>query len=341
MPHRVFLWFAIPIGLLLVWFTPPFQSPDEQFHFYRAVHIAEGHWVGNIRGGDRVGGELPVGIVAVAEHFRRLRFDYSARTDAADILHADSIKLRRESRIFADFPNTGYMPPASYFPASAAIYGLLKLDVSPLMLLYGARLASFLVWLLLLYRAIRLIPMLRWLMVFLALLPAHIALCTTLNPHTILYGAAFYLIGRVFRWAYFDRGKVYRREWWSFLASAMFLTLNYFVYSPLTALFLLVKPQKTGGWLSFFRRIFTLVILQITLILVWSKYTTDWFISYDNYDITVRDQLTINPGVNPDDQLTYIKADPLRFVGIGIRSFEASAPATMAHYFGKFGWEKN
>ncbi len=341
MPHRVFLWFAIPVGLVLIWFIPPFQSPDEHFHFYRAVHVAEGHWVGNIRGGDRVGGMLPAGVISVAEHFRRLRFDYDARTDAADISKAGAMKLRLDSLVFADFPNTGYMPPASYFPAAIAIYTGIKIGFSPLMLLYAARLATFLLWLLLMYRAIRLMPMLRWLMVFLALLPAHIALATTLNPHNLMYGVSFYLIGRAIRWAYFERGKVYRHEWWTFLTGAMFLTLNYFVYAPITAVFLLVSPRKTGGWLSFSRRIFTLIILQVALVIMWSKYTTDWFIPYDSYDTTVRDQLTMNPGVNPEAQLKFIKSDPIRFLSIEVTSIIDSAPATMAHYFTKFGWEKN
>ena len=44
-PPAVFLRIALAFGVILALLTPPFQSPDEHLHFYRALQIADGHLI--------------------------------------------------------------------------------------------------------------------------------------------------------------------------------------------------------------------------------------------------------------------------------------------------------
>jgi hypothetical protein len=40
-PARLFLPFAIVFGLVMTFLTPPFQSPDEPAHFFRAYQVSD------------------------------------------------------------------------------------------------------------------------------------------------------------------------------------------------------------------------------------------------------------------------------------------------------------
>ena len=45
-PEVVFLYFALMFGLSLLVTVPPFQTPDEPHHFFRAYQVSEGIMVG-------------------------------------------------------------------------------------------------------------------------------------------------------------------------------------------------------------------------------------------------------------------------------------------------------
>jgi hypothetical protein len=67
-PDIVFLALAPLVGLACLILTPPFQVADEPSHFFRIVQIAEGGLVGERRGAE-AGGDIPAGLIAMAEHF--------------------------------------------------------------------------------------------------------------------------------------------------------------------------------------------------------------------------------------------------------------------------------
>lgn len=40
----IFVLFAMFLGLILIFFIPPFQSPDEPVQFLKAYSVSEGHF---------------------------------------------------------------------------------------------------------------------------------------------------------------------------------------------------------------------------------------------------------------------------------------------------------
>ena len=61
--NRVALRLALFSGLLWVALIPPFQSPDEPNHFFRAWQISEGHFFPEKTADRRLGGVLPESVV--------------------------------------------------------------------------------------------------------------------------------------------------------------------------------------------------------------------------------------------------------------------------------------
>ena len=68
---RIFLWIAALFGVLYIFITPPFQAPDEFFHFYRIYQLSEGQVLA-IKEGNQVGGPLPRSLQTVSLAFSGL-----------------------------------------------------------------------------------------------------------------------------------------------------------------------------------------------------------------------------------------------------------------------------
>jgi len=49
--HHIFFSIGLVFGVIILWLTPPFQSPDETNHYHRSAHIASGHLMGDVRDG--------------------------------------------------------------------------------------------------------------------------------------------------------------------------------------------------------------------------------------------------------------------------------------------------
>ena len=62
--QRLVRWFVVVgavVGVLFAVLSPPFASPDEATHFFRAYQLSEGHVFAD-RHGHRVGGMLPSSV---------------------------------------------------------------------------------------------------------------------------------------------------------------------------------------------------------------------------------------------------------------------------------------
>ncbi len=66
----LFLLYAVPLAIALAWITPPFQNPDAESHFLRAVQIAGGELVGTRYGPGNAGGRVDPAASVAAAPFR-------------------------------------------------------------------------------------------------------------------------------------------------------------------------------------------------------------------------------------------------------------------------------
>ena len=125
--------------------VPPFQSPDEENHFLRAVQLAQGSVVGRpTPDRSNAGAFLPSGAITVVESFRYLAGKPTVRLDRPALSQARSVEWDWKHQQFAGFGNTVIYPPFLYTPAVIGIW--IASSISPLALdgLYAARLSNVL-----------------------------------------------------------------------------------------------------------------------------------------------------------------------------------------------------
>ncbi|MBL7826214.1 MAG: DUF2142 domain-containing protein [Saprospiraceae bacterium] len=313
-------------GLIYVCLVPPFQAPDESNHFLRAYQISEGRFFPETTG-SRLGGDLPQQAGAVCDSFIYLRLKENAHLNAGLFKRMWNQPPLEQQRRFTDFANTAIYIPAAYTPQAAAIAAVRLLGASPLQCLYAARLANLLVWLMLVFASVRLLPLGSRSVLFFALLPASLVIAASASADVLTNGLC----------------------WW-FLAASLVAPTSSFRFFKQTVVIGLISAYKiitlplsllmyTHAYTR--RQVTVLTGVGLIFAIGWGLTAANWFIPYDQYDPGYRDTQTLNSGVDPTRQIQYILAHPFNFLSTMVHSMVEAVPSMAAHLTGKFGWEKN
>ena len=116
-----YLLLALPLILLCVFLTPPFQVADEENHFLRATQIARGEFVAARLGADNAGGLVDGGAAWLAHAFDGLKFHPERRRDVAAEQELGRISWGAVPPVVAGFGNTAIYPPFAYAPVAAGL----------------------------------------------------------------------------------------------------------------------------------------------------------------------------------------------------------------------------
>lgn len=317
--------FITLFGLIFALLVPPFQSPDEPNHFMRAWQVSEGQFFPE-HAENRLGGMLPASLSEVCDTFNFLKNDPGARLNPQTLWNTLAIPLQAENRQFTDFANTAIYAPTAYIPQAAAIALLRPLGATPLQLLYAARMANLLVWMLLVSATLRLMPFMRDALAAIALLPATLCIAASANADVLTNGLCWFLIAALL-------AKPSASSFYEKLLPAVLVAANKLIAVPLLL---------TGYFSRLDRRTVAILCLSGVLAAIfWGRLAQQWFIPYDAYDPAFRDTQTLNSGVDPARQMAFVVENPVFFIKICTESILQALPSMAAHFVGKFGWEKN
>lgn len=348
-PHKVFLIIGLVFGLLFIFLTPPFLAPDEWMHFDRAYLTSEGRCKAekfSTQSGYFVGAMLPEGV-GIVEELAELNLPYSPRNvrrlpSLQTYLHDKYLSKRKFSKqtilslfnmplhrsvpllahkLLVPFPNTALYLPHLYLPQAVGIALGRLLGLPMIALMYAGRLLNLLVWLCLIYIAIRTTPVLKWLFLLYALTPTSLFQSSSLSADSLTNALSILLTAVVFHYAY-DREEMTARLAVIFpLALAVSVSKLYFV---LVLLYLLVPVQKIGNRKRYWTSFLLLTILSAVSVLLWRYYANDIYVP-------------LKPGISPPDQLKYIFHNPTAYISVLWRTFLNSGIYCAQTFVGKLG----
>lgn len=325
--NRAALRLALFSGLLWAALIPPFQSPDEPNHFFRAWQISEGYFFPEKTADRRLGGVLPESASKCAQAFAGLKGNDTARLTLLQWRAEWARPLRPDARRFTDFANTAIYAPTAYVPQAVGIAVGRLVGLPPLGLLYAARLCNMLCWWGLLWVAARGAAPLFRAPVVIACLPASGVLAASANADVLTNGLCCWLL------ACWLRSE--KPAFAPLAAAGVLICVHKLIVWPLLLLFF-TGPGRLPG-----RQALVLCSLGLAAALSWSAFADRWFIPYDAYHPDFRDSQTLNEGVEPRAQLAGVTAHPFTFLKITAQSAARALPSSAAHLAGKFGWEKN
>lgn len=165
-PEWLYFVLALPVVMIFVFITPPFQGPDEEAHYIRVQYIANGQFVpaGSSHG-------IPSSIQDVTKtvfYEDDIRGRTTAHYELSRTKEALGIKLN---------PQETYTPamvsysPLAYLPAIPGVVISNWLNLSPLISMYVARISLALASIAVFFFAIRLLPGKKYLLVAIGLIP--------------------------------------------------------------------------------------------------------------------------------------------------------------------------
>lgn len=161
-PESLFLLLFIPLSLGMMLVMPIWRAPDEPAHLQRTWQISLGNWFPD----EQTNGVFmePSNLLSgVRDHRQTTLYNVITKWDS---------QMDTENLVESDLgANTGIYPVSNYFPQAIGMAVVRLFTKSRMAIFYGARIAAWLVSLLLFYYAIRKMPAGKYAMVAVTLMP--------------------------------------------------------------------------------------------------------------------------------------------------------------------------
>ena len=336
-PENFFLVIALTYGIAIMLLTPPYQVPDEIHHFYRAYQVSERHFK-PIQKDQRLGGEIPVAITNSTVDMLKVRWSAVRQTSYTEIDDDFNIPLLPDEKDFVDFPNTALYSPISYIPQAFAIAVLRKLNLPLLYIFYGARLFTFLVWVIGIFYVLKMLPLFKWLFALLALLPMSLYINSSLSADSVTNSLAFISIAYILKCA-FSKNQFTHRNFIILSLLTLLLACAKIVYTPLILLYLIIPLKKFRTKKMFLIYFTAILFISIISILALSGNVKSSYIPYYSYNEQYRTQnIDVYIGSDMTAQLNNVLNNPIGFTHVISCSLTAPFDMYSVGYVGTFGW---
>ncbi|MFM5929938.1 MAG: DUF2142 domain-containing protein [Novosphingobium sp.] len=331
-PLRLYLILAPILYLAFALLTPPFQTPDEPQHLFRAWQLSGGGIIAEKRGG-AVGGDLPPGVLAAAEaelgtlapHARRgiNPRPWAERLSRATPVDAD------QPWVFGNFLGSAPYSPAGYGPQVLAVWTGKALGLSVETIVRLGRVLNAALALALIALAMRTLPMGRNVLLIVGLLPMTAACAGSFGQDGLVIGAAALLVATGLRAAFVRPWTV--RDGVQAAVLAAVLTLAKFVYLPLAAVGLFAgkryRQLRSPGWRP--------APMPLLATLAAGLLFMGWFALVSHLTVSMMPGRPL-----PADQLRHMLANPLAFPTALAGTYDLPGLFQISMSLVKFGWLK-
>lgn len=200
--HVVFIYLALIFGLIFIFLTPPFQSPDEDSHFKKAYLISKGQI---IKSSDNIidGYYLPQDMIKYSYEKTSKMSNRNWKYTYSDFYNDNFMTVEYSNEILSDFSaeDVSIIP---YIPASVGIFiarhtsnMLISGMPSTAYMLYFARFFNLIAYVILGALAIKITPILKKTMMTVLLLPMSLFLGSMMSYDSILISISLLTIALI------------------------------------------------------------------------------------------------------------------------------------------------
>ncbi len=334
-PQHFFLFVAISFFLLLNIVTPPLQAPDEFNHFYKAYQIAGGQFLPN-KVDNRLGGEIPNSINKFVFSFDNAATEKRLTLSKQDVFNGFHITYTQDTARFKDFPNTSYYSPISYLPQAISIFITKQFTCSVATMYYAARLFAFLLWLICMFFVIKTVPVYKWLVTFICLLPMNIYITNSFSADTVSNILSFLFIALILKHT-FSETPFRVKDLIPLLIIISLLALAKVVYAALVLSFLIIPFTKFKSKSFYFSSIGILFFVAFIVSYYWSSVVMSHYTPYVDYNPEHRDWICLTHNSNYYEQKAYILSNGTYFLKVIYHSLFNHPNTYLDGYIGVFG----
>jgi len=179
--EKIFLLFAIIFGFLSIFVTPAFQVPDEYAHFSRSYQVSEL----NI---SHSPDDIPTAVSDVINLNRNIPFNKNVKVNIQEVINAKKIAIVDNAREKSFLTIDVFVP---YFPQAVGIKISRLFSNSPLVHMYWGRVLNLLMYILVSYYALKIIPVFKLVVFALLLMPMSLFQAASLSYDATLFCFSF------------------------------------------------------------------------------------------------------------------------------------------------------
>jgi len=327
-PLRFFIISAVIFGSLFIVITPPFQTPDEPAHFLRINQVSSGNLIVDEINGV-VGGTLPNSLKKTINYTTSkpaIEFAPNVKYDIYRTEHAIKVGLDKDKTTVYDLSATALYPPSAYLPQSLVVWFLGLFNAAPIILMYSARIANLVTWIVLLGVSIKLIPRRKWTVVFIGLLPMALFQATSLGIDVMASGLAILFVSYILFLNQIKKIKTKQLIMLTGIGILMTLTKQtMFILLPMV--FLLQSTKFKTPIKSYVMK-FIVVAVPLFILAIWL-----FFMNQINIEAAFKN------GQDPVRQIYFVIKNPHSFINVlWNTNFFVWGDTVTRSFIGSFGW---
>jgi len=311
--ERIYLILVIPLGILYCLANPLGKIPDEDYHVRKSMAIAQGNLFSHAKENGDAEDKFNVKL---AELVSTSTASYKEALNRINIEETDET-------VDMWYTTMALYAPICHIPQALGII-LAKLFKGNLVIqCYSARMVNFVVAILFIYHAIKLIPFKKHIILFISMLPIVLNEFASMSSDALTISISIFFICYILYLKY-DNNKleINRKDIIILTISALIIALCKIVYIPLVFLLFILPKEKFETLKNKNIIIISIVFVSIFLNLVWLIYCSRFLIMF-------------NPGVNSLEQVKYVLLHPFRYLLIAFRTLNTYGQMFIVHLCGE------
>lgn len=302
--EKLFLTYVIPIGIMFIILLPMCLVPDEEGHIFKSYEISMGKLITPL--GEKNEGDIyvPKQVLEIAQK--------------KDSMNYSQIHMLLQQETDYDDLTPVQTPAKTYFPINyltgAMTFAVCRgLNINVLLACYLARLVNFIMFIIIGYYSIKILPFGKLLLAIYMSLPMGIQQAASLSADAFINSISILFIAYNLKLLYQEKDLELKQKI-IYYVLALSISLCKYVYFPLVFMSLLLIKNKN---ISKKNKIQITVITIITSIIV----AIIWFAFSQQY---VDTRLYIKQAnVNTMEQMKYVLKNPLKYVKVLINTLQA------------------
>lgn len=342
--ENLFLAIALTFGVIFTLIIAPFHAESEPQHYYRSYQISEAKLIADKKITDCygqqfatylpsttcVGGMLPKSILTTAKTTEGIesRKNPKRKQNIQTIIALLNLPLDSNNRVFLRFPNISLFFPITHLPQAFGMAIGRLFNLSPLVLLYIGRICNLLVWLLLVYLAIKITPFYKWLLLLLALTPMSIFQASSLSGDALTNGLSFLLIAAILKTAFAGEKQVTKSEIFILALLSLLLSLSKLAYFPILFLLWVIPVQRFPSKKQYFITLSAIVLVSLAAVLSWLLITR-------HLNVPLR---LDTPNLTTQQRLDYLASQPWKLLVLLGNTLRLHGLTYLEQFLGGMGW---
>jgi uncharacterized membrane protein len=331
----LFLFIGLIFGFQFVFTNPPWQTNDEDRHFFNAYALTRGI-IGPQLKDSTIGQYLPKKLIESVNSFQSISFSDTVKIRKSVFEDFKAIDTEQDSLVFWRNP-TSTITPFAYIPSALGIMVGKALYKSPIEIGWYGRAGSLLAYLLIVFFAIRILPYGKPLLAVSALTPMALYQAASVSYDGMSFALLFLYFALVIKCSYTEKGLGLKYVL-SLITVALLQRFCKDGYSILFFVALVLPWTSFGHGNSDSRRNY--VILVVGLIaasllpsFLWNSYLRSLHLPDTALNILQKD-FVFNTSMN----LKYHLSQPLHFVILGLKNIAIQGKEWLIGATGRFGY---